>query len=690
MNTALIEKLPIFEPLTQATRNALRPLYIVGSNDYLEIRSSVEREGYLLIRVNTWEHCGEDDAEGTTLTGVPVQRVSGYVRTRWQKWMSAFPECRLPPVSMEYEVPITDYSCLVIHCCWPIDRVVFQSEETRDEYLACLLQFFSTNKRAGMVAKFKQEEEVPEMPEHYEEPEGTELADYQKVAHMFGLGQSSSAWFMDRGTGKTICSISLVCDEAKLTRQGKLNPINGEGHMMRVLVVVPKHLRLNWQREFTKFSNTPGKVTIIRGGKVKRIKALTHSVKDDEECAFSVAIIPYDTVPQDIDVLKYIPWDRIITDESQYFKSPRSRRWKALRDLRDLAGRRLILTGSPIGNSYRDLYTQLEFGYQGNSGFGRYENFRSFHGKFKATGDGVSKLLGLENVPLLQEKLARYAFAVTKEEAGLNLPDKVYDYHEVDMTSKQSDFYNKMCSQLAIEIEEEEEDKRMTADHILTRLLRLAQLTSGFVTWEEIVDPHTGDVVSEKRVEQIDSIYENPKINAVVDMMWEKAPGEKTLIWSTSVEDIQAIHTRLQGEGFKGGTFYGATSADDRVENEDAFNQDPDFVYLVLNPMTGGVGLNLLGYDVDNPEGQTKHCYCAHEIFFCCNWSSLLRGQAEDRAHRRGTKFPVRITDLVVPNTIDIEIRSRVVEKQEMASLIQDVSEILKSVLNINMRSLVA
>lgn len=542
-----------------------------------------------------------------------------------------------------------------------------------------------------MVAQFKQDKAVPEMPEDFDEPEGTELAGYQKVAHQFALCESASAWFMDRGTGKTICSISLVCTEAKLTRRGELNPINGEGHMMRTLVVVPKHLRLNWQREFSKFATTPGKVTIIRGGKHKRVKLLTYSVKDDPDCAFSVAIIPYDTVSQDLDVLQYIPWDRIIVDESQYLKNQSSQRWKALRELRDLSARRLELTGSPIGNSYKDLYTQLEFGYHGNSGFGRYENFRSFHGKFNKDGllgNGVERLLGLENLPLLQEKLARFAYAVTKKEAELNLPDKIYDYYEVDMTKKQTEFYNKICSDLVVEIEDEEagsvEGKRMTADHILTRLLRLAQITSGFVTWQEVVDPLTGDVISPKSVEQIDSIYENPKINAVVEMMRDKPENEKTLIWSTSVEDIRAIHERLQAEGFRGETFYGATSSDDRVANEDAFNQDPRFKYLVLNPMTGGVGLNLLGYDVDNPD-DGYDTYCGHEIFFCCNWSSLLRGQSEDRAHRRGTRRTVRITDLVITGTIDIDIRTRVAERQEMASLIQDVSAILQSVLGIDL-----
>lgn len=684
MKPSVLDKLPIFEPLTEATRNELKPLDIVGHNDYLEIRSSVTRDNHFLIRVNTWTICDEEEALGHTVTGQPVRRISGHVLTRWQKWMSAFPEQWIPPGSMEYEVPVTDYTCLVICRGWPMERIVFQSEETRDEYLACLVRFFSTNGRASMVAKFKHENEVPEMHDDYDED--IPLGDYQKVGAMFALGQESSAFFMDRGTGKTATTVSLINMEARMTRRGDLNPIDGEGHMMRVLVVCPKQVRLNWQREFGKFSTTPGKVTTIRGGKRNRIKLLTQAVKNDDECGFSVAIIPYDTVKQDIDVLQMIQWDRVVCDESQYFKSRRSARWKALEILRDVADRRLILTGSPIGNSYKDLYTQLEFGDQGGSGFGRYENFRNFHGQYKpsSTVNGVEKLEGMANVPLLQEKLARYAYAVTKEEAGLNLPDKVYDFYEVDMTPKQTKFYNQLCNELAVEIEGES-DKTMTADHILTRLLRLAQITSGFVTWQQVVDPHTGAILSPKRVEQIDGIFENPKINAVVEMMRDKPDNEKTLIWSTSVEDIKAIHERLQAEGFKGGTFYGGTKERDRDPTVDAFNNDDDFKYLVLNPQTGGEGLNLLGYNPDLPEAEQQDTYCGHEIFFCCNWSSLLRSQAEDRAHRRGTKHQVRITDLIVANTIDITIRERVIEKQEMASLIQDVSDILQTVLGVNL-----
>ena len=65
-----------------------------------------------------------------------------------------------------------------------------------------------------------------------------------------------------------------------------------------------------------------------------------------------------------------------------------------------------------------------------------------------------------------------------------------------------------------------------------------------------------------------------------------------------------------------------------------------------------------------------------------CNWSAVQRSQAEDRAHRRGTKRSVRITDLMVLGTIDEEIRARVLTKRQSAMEIQDVRQILSNVLD--------
>ena len=93
------------------------------------------------------------------------------------------------------------------------------------------------------------------------------------------------------------------------------------------------------------------------------------------------------------------------------------------------------------------------------------------------------------------------------------------------------------------------------------------------------------------------------------------------------------------------------------------------------NPSSGGTGLNILGYDPTEPD--KYETYTDTEIFFSTDWNAAKRSQAEDRAHRRGTRMPVRIIDLVVPGTIDEEIRARVAGKVQTAVMIQDVKEIL-------------
>jgi hypothetical protein len=159
------------------------------------------------------------------------------------------------------------------------------------------------------------------------------------------------------------------------------------------------------------------------------------------------------------------------------------------------------------------------------------------------------------------------------------------------------------------------------------------------------------------------------------------------------------------------------------------FNCDPNCTVFIGNPAAGGTGLNLLGYDTklykpepvmegvnqiaaivmdndwmsynemdcrweEDPNGincfdsYEKHyvktalppTYCDHVIYYAQNWSYPHRAQSEDRAHRRGTTTHVRYTDLVVPGSIDEEIRVRVVEKKVSATKIQDVRSVLQRI----------
>lgn len=636
----------MLEPLTKATGKQLEPIRV-----WPEITLTLHTDGDNFI--------------------AELNRQPNYEVIDWL--MKTFPEsewlgARNYDKQRLYRLGATDFTALTIQHCFPEEQLLYGDEEAELRYQYLCKRFVAQDARAALQANYKLHAAEPEMPKGWVDHPDFPLSKCQRTAVAFGFKQEASALFMDRGTGKTATAINRFCNEAVLKKS-----------MYRVLIVCPNQVRMNWQREIEKFATCRGKVTIIRGTKEKRVRAFVQAAMSEPDCEFSAVIVGYDTMAAADELyVKYRMWNLVVCDESHFFKSSYTKRWKTMLKLREASHQRMILTGTPIGNSMMDLWTQFEFLGLGLSGFTKFGNFRKFHGDFMQVGEGIQKLIGHKNVPLIQERLARMSFTVTKEEAGLDLPDKVYDLAEAEMTTKQAKVYKQVANDLYAELEDRlsGDVSPMTIENALTSLMRLAQITSGFITFDAVHDPENGVEISPRKIQQIEESA-NPKIEAVREMLRESDPQAKTLIWCCFVEDIKQLEALLIDEGIGGGSYYGATSEKDRQINNDAFNNDPNFRVLICNPQTAGEGLNLLGYDVNNPE--ESQTYCDHEIFFSCNWSAIQRGQAEDRAHRRGTRMPVRITDLIVPDTIDEEIRNRVKDKQSGAMSVLDIKNILES-----------
>jgi SNF2 family DNA or RNA helicase len=410
---------------------------------------------------------------------------------------------------------------------------------------------------------------------------------------------------------------------------------------------------------------------------MNRVRSILEGIASCREPERWLTVVTsYDGMQNTWEVIGNVKWDLAVLDESHYIKRASTKRSASCMKLREIARQRMCLTGTPVTNVMFDLFTQLEFLGEGLSGFNNLEQFRSFYGKFVDTSQG-KVLVDYANLPLMKERLARLAFIIRKEEALPELPDKLYDVHEVSMTPEQAEFYVKLRDQLVSEIEDElsRDDKNgrhVTVNNILVKLLRLAQVTSGFVGLDrELSDD--GLTLQPRRVDRFDP---NPKLEALVELLKDKGLGDKTIVWACFTQDVKSIRARLEHEGINCVTFMGSTSEADRDAAVSAFNRDPSCNVFIGNPTAGGTGLNLLGYDVDAPpEQQTTNCN--HVIYYSQNWSMTARAQSEDRAHRRGTRGNVRVTDLAVPGTIDEEIRVRVTRKMISAYMIQDVRGIL-------------
>lgn len=587
-----------------------------------------------------------------------------------------------------HSCPATDLNAVTILRSWSRERLVFVSDEARREFDRLISDFEFGESVAIQAARFKNEGVVPALPEAWRERKDCPLSAYQRTAVKLALDVPAFMLHMDRGTGKTPCAIQYINTLALMLERGEISggvKRRDGGKMLRVLVVAPKNVRLNWKREFEKFSHVPGKVSTLRGGASKRVRCLAAAAAADDGCSFSVLIASYDGVRTTADYLAMLPWDAVVIDEAHAIKDPNTERFKALLQIRNSSARRLELTGTPIGNSPADLFAQFEFAREGASGFTSRRAFRDFHGVFTTVDNGaqgIQKLIGLQNVPLLQERLARMSFSISKEEAGLHLPDKVRSVTEVQMTQYQADVYNRLSDQLALEIEDKlsgEIVDEITVKNVLTMLLRLAQITSGFITYDAKIDPDTKTVITPSR--QVELSETNPKVQALLDLLQDedRDPKAKTIVWCQFIHNIHIISEALTKAGIKHGCYYGGTSSEERDRLVDGFNNDPDFKVLVCNPQTAGEGLNLLGYNLQKPE--ESKTYCDMEVFFSIGWSAILRAQAEDRAHRRGTRMPVQIIDLVVPGSIDEEILKRITNKREMAETVSDLKDTLLSIL---------
>jgi SNF2 family DNA or RNA helicase len=323
----------------------------------------------------------------------------------------------------------------------------------------------------------------------------------------------------------------------------------------------------------------------------------------------------------------------------------------------------MALTGTPITNVLFDLYTQLEWLGEGFSGFSSFEAFKKYYGKFTKRGR-FNVLTEYKNVPLIQERLARLAFQIRKDEALPNLPEKLLDIVEVEMTSEQMKIYCEVRDNLMAEAkaamdaaEAEGKPRQLIINNILTKFP---------------VFDNEGNEIEPKTCDRLDP---NPKIEALVELFQDKKPEQKTIIWACWKQDIRSITARLKLEGIDVVTYFGETSDEDRDEAVRRFNTDPKCTVFVGNPQAGGTGLNLLGYSPDDPSCTSN---CDHVIYYSQTWSPTTRSQSEDRAHRRGTRVNVRYTDLCIPNTIDEEIRTRVCAKRVAAMSLQDVRVIMQ------------
>jgi len=345
----------------------------------------------------------------------------------------------------------------------------------------------------------------------------------------------------------------------------------------------------------------------------------------------------------------------MVIDESTDIKTPGSQRTKSIRALGRLARMRRILTGTP--GKPMDQFSQINFLSPHILDTASFTAFKAEYGVWtrKRIADGRSYpvLEGYRNLDKLRKLLEPYVYRVTQQQAFPNMPERVYTKHYIELSKQQSRMYHELREEYLTLFDDGEV---VSAPMTLVRLLRLQQISSGYVPTEEGIlrqaysaeEDDTGKVQPERIIPG-----PNPRIEALKYIL-ERSEG-KAIIWARFKLDIYLISELIQSMGQECLMYTGAQSHRDKLVAKEEF-QRGKVPYLVANQRAAGRGLDFSAAD---------------NVIYYSNYFGLeTRRQSEDRAQSGKRTTSVLYTDIVAEDTIDEKIIRALRSDQSLADLI--------------------
>ncbi len=361
---------------------------------------------------------------------------------------------------------------------------------------------------------------------------------------------------------------------------------------------------------------------VVQNGYCESSKGLQASLKAKGD---RILILNYDKLHAVVDSLIKFKFKFIIGDESHWIKSPSAKRARAFRRLAWSISFARLLSGTPAPNHYGDLWGQmtcLDPDTWGKS-YGRFANeYLIRHPMFP------SQVTGYRNLDKLERLLALQTHTVRREDVFG--PDQ-YQFVERNLAFNPITF--KLYKQLAKEWVLD--TPLVTAEHILKRLVRLQQFTSGYLPLDGGGLQEIHSLKIDAVLADLDEIFaSNQKVILFHLFRWEGERYQKE------------IAVRFPGVFL--GRIMGGMGPSLRSNVVDSVGSVSGPSITICQTRAGGIGVDFSGAD--------------HVFFVSSNYSWTDRKQAFDRIYKPGQRRT--ITDYIIEGTIDQAIAKAVANKE--------------------------
>jgi SNF2 family DNA or RNA helicase len=468
-----------------------------------------------------------------------------------------------------------------------------------------------------------------------------ELYDHQKEALLLAKDKPAFAFFMEMGVGKSAIVIHEIVD---LIEEGKIN---------LAVIIAPNNVHANWKGEFEKHgppNYDKWAIQIYRSGQVlsKREKE-TREILASGRCLIFLINIEALSSTSGASYLRRVLAARrkayMVIDESHKIKNGSAVRTKTCIELGKLAYIRRIATGTEAEEGLENLYSQFRFLDQNIIGL---RSFTAFKHMFCIENQNQSKggqiyrqIVGYQNKEILAKQIAPYTYNKRKKDC-LDLPDKVYVTHQIEMDKEQKRIYDQLQNELIYELQS---GHIVDATMAITKMIRLQQILCGHINSS---NPKVSELVPSNRADFTAELI-------------EQASG-KCIVFCRFIKDVELVISAMSKISLRGIGVSSLTEGAHRGLDIDRWRQEPDIKALVITTATGGTGLTL------NEATNT--------IFYSNSWSATDRLQAEDRNHRIGQNNKVTYHDIIVPGAIDHRLLNALQKKSAASNSFRSLVDI--------------
>lgn len=455
--------------------------------------------------------------------------------------------------------------------------------------------------------------------------------------HLAVYNSRSFGFFMEPRLGKTYCALYCTLKES-LANNYKVN-----------LVVCPKRIMEPvWAYHLEQFNNVDYAIlgdefTIEE--RLAYLQALCMSYNESGKVLY--VITNYDTFsrlnPDIVDKLN-LDFGYLILDESHKVKDRATKAHKVLKKINKKCRNCILMTGTPFGNKYTEVYNQMEFvdAYPFNC-----DSLSQFSYRFITVRNYMEVLTNPSDFyGYLREK----SFML-KSDLVLKLPE--YIYYGVEMTPSHYELYREVMEGEVKRLRDVFEYK-----NILQAINKALQVSSGFLYYNipnEDVDKLDRDVVN------IAERYgtEIAKLELLYEMIEEYVNGSPIIVVAVYKYMYNLLADYCSRKGYSYAMLTGGT--DNVSEIIERFNNG-ELQVLIVNPKVGGMGLDLSSANVI--------------LYPTYNFSLIEMRQMRDRIVRPDKKVPTTVVFLYHKASIDEYLISKVRTKSENLDKILSVGSL--------------